>query len=387
MRIAVATGSRADFGLLRELLRLLRGEPAVRLQLIVCGQHLVPEFGSTWKDVEADGFTIDARVDLQLSADTPAAVAAGTGHGMIGFAAALDRLGPDILVVLGDRYEIFAAASAASIMNIPIAHIHGGEVTQGAFDDALRHAMTKMASLHFVAAEPYRRRVIQMGEQPDRVYNVGAPGLDQIAAMEEPDRAKLCATLGIDAKCDFVLATLHPTTRLPHLDIPTVNAMLTALDRLQDHNIVFTGVNADPGNKNISSAINLFVSRNPDRAVVFDSIGSKKYLAAMKLAALVIGNSSSGIVEAPALDTPCVNIGERQKGRLRAASIIDCEPTASAVSAAIRKALDPGFLDAAGNTPPPYGSGGASARIVEILKSAEPDELKAKVFRDAGFNA
>jgi UDP-hydrolysing UDP-N-acetyl-D-glucosamine 2-epimerase len=298
-----------------------------------------------------------------------------------GFAAALPRLTPDVVVLLGDRYEILAAAVTATILTIPIAHIHGGEITAGAFDDAIRHAITKMACLHFVAAEPYRQRVIQMGEDPACVFNVGAPGLDQADASANTDRETVLRQLEVPGPRRYLLVTLHPTTARPDADAPTATALLGALARVKDRAIIFTGVNADPGNSVIDAAIRTFVERNADRARLFTSLGSERYWLALRHADAVVGNSSSGIVEAPAIGTPSVNIGDRQQGRLRAASIIDCSADEEEIVQAVRSILDGKFRpDPA--TEPPYGRGGASARIADILRSFDLASAFPKSFRD-----
>ncbi|MGT2434902.1 UDP-N-acetylglucosamine 2-epimerase [Bradyrhizobium betae] len=327
-RIAVVTGSRADYGLLRGILARLEAADDVALSVIACGMHLAPRFGETWRAIEADGFSIAAKIDLALGDDRAETIARGTGIGVTGFADALPKLAPDILVVLGDRFEVLAAAVAATLLNIPIAHIHGGEITAGAFDDAIRHAITKMACLHFVAAEPYRRRVIQMGEQPDFVFNVGAPGLDMADTAPTLTRTELFAKLGIAGPERFLLVTLHPTTAQPRTDAANVGALLGALAGIEDRSFIFTGVNADPGYRAIDDAIRAFVAARPDRAHLFTSLGSERYWAALRLADAVIGNSSSGILEAPAVGVPSINIGDRQKA--------GCAPPRSSIARPIR---------------------------------------------------
>jgi UDP-hydrolysing UDP-N-acetyl-D-glucosamine 2-epimerase len=382
-RIAVVTGSRADYGLLRETMKRLQAADDVDLQVVVCGMHLSDRFGATWRIVEADGFAVAAKVDLEIGDDSSAAAARSTGLGVIGFAAALPRLAPEIVVLLGDRYEILAAAVACTILNIPVAHIHGGEVTTGAFDDAIRHAITKMACLHFVAAEAYRRRVIQMGENPDCVFNVGAPGLDQAQNALDSDRETVERELGVAGR--YLLVTLHPATAKPDTVAPTAAAMLDALARIEDCAVVFTGVNADPGNAAIDTAVRAFVAAHAGRARLFTSLGSERYWRALRHADAVVGNSSSGIVEAPAVGTPSVNIGERQQGRLRAASIIDCDVSAEEIFRAVRSILDGRFRPDP-EAEPPYGRGGASARIVAILRGVDLAGAFPKRFYDRPRN-
>jgi UDP-hydrolysing UDP-N-acetyl-D-glucosamine 2-epimerase len=380
-RIAVVTGSRADYGLLRGILTRLAKADDVELDVIVCGMHLAPGFGETWRAVEADGFPIAAKVDLQLTDDRAETVARGTGIGVSGFAEALPKLAPDLLVLLGDRYEILAAAVAATLLNIPIAHIHGGEVTAGAFDDAIRHAITKLACVHFVAAEPYRQRVIQMGEQPAFVFNVGAPGLDLAATAPQMTRQELFGALGINGPERFLLVTLHPTTAQLGADAANVNAMLGALAQIDDRSFIFTGVNADPGYRMIDDAIRAFVAARPDRAHLFASLGSERYWAALRLADAVVGNSSSGILEAPAVDVPSINIGDRQQGRLRAASVIDCPADSAVILENLTGILEGRFRPAPG-LEPPYGRGGASEKIAGTLRRIDLRGAFPKHFHD-----
>ena len=315
----------------------------VDLSVIACGMHLVPKFGETWRAIEADGFPIAAKIDLQLTTTAPRRWRAAPASVSPGLPRRLPKLAPDVLVVLGDRYEILSAAVAATLLNIPIAHIHGGEVTAGAFDDAIRHAITKMACLHFVAAEPYRRRVIQMGENPDFVFNVGAPGLDLADTAPAVSRTELFAGLGIGGPERFLLVTLHPTTARPRDRCGECHRAAGRARRDQDRSFIFTGVNADPGYRAIDEAIRAFVAARPDRAKLFASLGSERYWAALRLADAVVGNSSSGILEAPAVGVPSINIGDRQLGRLRAASIIDCPADPAAILAALTRILEGRF--------------------------------------------
>jgi UDP-hydrolysing UDP-N-acetyl-D-glucosamine 2-epimerase len=380
-RIAVVTGSRADYGLLRGVLTRLQKMDDIALSVIACGMHLLPKFGETWRLIEADGFPIAAKIDLELSDDRAETVARGTGIGVAGFAEVLPKVAPDLIVVLGDRFEILSAAVAATLLNIPIAHIHGGEITAGAFDDALRHAITKMACLHFVAAEPYRRRVIQMGENPEFVFNVGAPGLDEASAAAALDQPALFQALGISGPGRFLLSTLHPATARPEADAATVAALLGALALIEDRTIIFTGVNADPGHGMIDDAIRAFVAARSDRAHLFASLGSERYWAALRLADAVVGNSSSGILEAPAVGTPSVNIGDRQLGRLRAPSIIDCPADQAEILAALRRILD-GRFHPDTSIEPPYGQGGASEKIAGIVRRIDLNRAFPKHFCD-----
>ena len=381
-RIAVLTTTRADYGLLRELIRILADASDATLQLIVSGTHLAAAFGHTIKEIEADGFNIAATVDLDLDGHASVDAARSAGIGLQRFAETFSALAPDLLVLLGDRYEILAAATAATILNLPIAHIHGGEVTSGAFDDQIRHAVTKLSLIHFVAADPYRRRVIQLGEEPKLVFNVGAPGLDQIQRQQAVGREAVANALSLPAQAKYVVVTLHPTTARPDLDRASVDALLGALDRVPEIFAVFTGVNADPGHDEIASAIRNHVDRNPHRSRLFLSLGSSGYLNAVRHAETVMGNSSSGIIEAPALGTPTINIGERQSGRLRAVSIVDCDPGVEAVAAALSTVLDSKFRERVRNQELPYGGPGASARIAEILREIDFCRYLPKRFHD-----
>jgi UDP-hydrolysing UDP-N-acetyl-D-glucosamine 2-epimerase len=368
-KLCVATGSRADYGLLRSLLRAVRDDAALQLQVLATGMHLSPEFGLTWREIEADGFAIDARVDMLLSGDSPVATAKSMGLGVIGAADALQRLAPDILVVLGDRFEMLAVAQAALVLRIPIAHIHGGEVSEGAFDESLRHAITKMAQWHFVAAEPYRQRVVQLGESPDRVFDFGAPGLDALDTMEWLDRAALERSLGVALAAPLFLATYHPVTLSNEDPAGPMNELLAALAAFPDATVVLTYPNADTGGRVLIDCIDRFVAAGPRRHA-FTSLGQQRYLSLMRLADVVVGNSSSGLTEAPSLKAACVNVGDRQKGRLKAASIIDCAEQRGAIESAIRQALSPAFRATLPATVSPYGQGRAGQRIKDVLKSA-----------------
>ena len=381
-KICVVTGTRAEYGLLYWLMKEIEADADLDLQLAVTGTHLSEKFGKTVSVIEGDGFSVDARIDLNLSDDTPVGIAKSLGLGVAGFGEAFDTLKPDIIVVLGDRYEILAAAQAAMLARIPIAHIHGGEITEGAMDDSMRHAISKMAHLHFVAAEPYRDRVIQMGEAPDRVFTVGAPGLDNIDKLDLPNRDDLERGLGLPADQGFFLVTYHPATLSAEDTGTEAEEMLAAFDRFPDHRVVLTGVNADPGRDSIANLLSDYAAENKDRVSLHASLGQHRYLGAMKFADAVIGNSSSGIIEAPAMKTPTVNIGDRQKGRLRAPSVIDCAGRANDVAAAITKALDAGFRSSLGSMTPPFGTGGASAAIKDRLKSTDLAGIARKTFRD-----
>jgi UDP-N-acetylglucosamine 2-epimerase (non-hydrolysing) len=375
-RIAVFTGSRADYGLLYWLLKDIEASTGLELVLIVGGMHLAPRFGSTWKEVESDGFRIDARVDMQLATDEPGSTARSVGLGVMGVAGALERIEPDFLIVLGDRYETLAAAEAAFLMRIPIAHIHGGEVTLGAYDDGIRHAITKLSQLHFVAAEIYRQRVIQMGEDPSAVHNVGALGLEHLRRTVLLERMELEARLGIVPGGPLLVATYHPVTLCPRETASGLDAMLHAISNVADATCLLTYPNADDGNEGIIATLTDFAARHADRVRLVRSLGSVLYLSLLKHADAVIGNSSSGIIEAPAFGTPTVDIGSRQRGRLRASSVIHCECDQASVADALHLALSRDFARSAMNAVNPYGSGETSSRIVKVLESTAPTALK-----------
>lgn len=381
-KIAVVTGTRAEYGLLYWLMKEIQASATLELQVIVSAMHLSPEFGETWKQIEQDGFTIDAKVEMLLSSDTAVGVVKSMGLGTIGFADALDRLRPDILVVLGDRFEALAAVQAALVMRIPVAHLHGGEITEGAFDDAIRHAITKMASLHFVAAEPYRHRVIQMGEAPASVFNVGAVGLGHLRRSPRMGLAELAASLGFELREPYLLVTYHPVTLLEEDPAASFRALLSALDRFPHCQVILTYPNADHGGRAIIPLLEAYAQSQPQRVVAVPSLGFRRYLSALSKAAAVVGNSSSGIIEAPAFGIPTVNIGVRQLGRLAADSVLHCEPTADAITQAIGKALAPGFAEHCRDVLNPYGQGNAATEIVRVLEAHT--ETFHKHFHDLG---
>jgi UDP-N-acetylglucosamine 2-epimerase (non-hydrolysing)/GDP/UDP-N,N'-diacetylbacillosamine 2-epimerase (hydrolysing) len=382
-RICVVTGSRAEYGLLYWLMRALADDPDIEFRLAVTGMHLAPEFGLTWRTIEADGFAIDETVEMLLSGDTPVAVAKSIGLGVIGFADAFARLRPDIVVLLGDRYETFAAAQAALTAAIPIAHIHGGEVTEGAIDEAMRHAISKMAHLHFTAAEPYRRRVIQLGEDPARVFTVGAPGLDNVLRIEPLGRPDLACALDFDlGEAPLFLVTYHPATASGEDPGRPMRALFDALDGFPESRILITKANADAGGRVINRMIDGYAAARPGSVKAAASLGTRRYVGALRAAAVVVGNSSSGIIEAPALGRPTVNLGDRQAGRLRAASIIDCREEPGAIKAAIATALTPAFQAQAAQAEPPYGRGGATEAIHRVLRTIPLDGLARKRFHD-----
>lgn len=380
--ICVVTGSRADYGLLYWLLKDIQADPDLQLQLIVTGMHLSPEFGLTWQTIIADGFTIDRKVEMLLSSDTPVGIAKATGLGIIGFADALAGLQPDILVVLGDRFEIFAAAQAAMHLRIPIAHIHGGELTEGAIDDAIRHALSKMAHLHFTAAETYRQRVIQLGEQPDRVFNVGAIGLDNIYRLPLLDKDGLEEAINFKLGQRNLLVTFHPATLENATAQEQFAQLLQALDSFEDVHIIFTHSNADADGRVISNMIESYRARHPDRVAAFVSLGTLRYLSVIRHVDAVVGNSSSGLIEAPAFKVATIDIGDRQRGRLAADSVLHCSPRADDIRQMINLAFTDSFKRQLQAVKNPYGCGGASLAIKQRLKQTSFEKLLKKSFYD-----
>ena len=376
-KICIVTGTRAEYGLLYWLMKEVAADPDLELQIIATGMHLSPEFGLTYRQIEADGFNIDAKVEMLLSSDSPVGIAKSMGLGVIGFADALDRLKPDILVVLGDRFEILAAAQAAMVARIPIAHIHGGEATEGAFDEGIRHAVTKMAQWHFVAADAYRKRVIQLGESPDRVFNFGAPGLDHLQHSDWMERGALERSLGISLNPPVFLVTYHPATLGQTEPVKAMNELLAALDEFPDATVVITYPNADTGGRALIELLDQWVVANKRRAKAFVSLGQKRHLSLMRESDVILGNSSSALIEAPALKKATVNIGDRQKGRLKASSVIDAAENRNAIVAEINRALSADFRAELPATESLYGSGDVSRRLKDTLKGVEIGTQKA----------
>jgi GDP/UDP-N,N'-diacetylbacillosamine 2-epimerase (hydrolysing) len=355
-------------------------QPELELQVVATGMHLSPEFGSTYREIEEAGFTIHARVEMLLSADTTTAVTKSMGLGVIGFADAYERLQPDVIVVLGDRFEIFAAVSAALIAGIPVAHIHGGETTEGAFDEAIRHSITKMSHLHFVAAKEYQQRVIQLGEQPERVFNVGGMGIDAIKRIKLLEREELEQSLGFRFDKKNLLITFHPVTLESGASSSAqMSELLAALDELKDTRLIFTMPNADTGGRELSALVQDFVN-NHDNACVFPSLGQLRYFSCLAQVDAVVGNSSSGLAEAPSFCIGTINIGDRQKGRLQATSIIDCEPSRQSIFSALERVYSPTFQQALKAASNPYGGGGASEKVAKILADYPLDNILKKQF-------
>lgn len=379
-KVCIFTGTRAEYGLLKPLMEEINKEPSLELQIVASGMHLSPEFGLTYREIERDGFKIDEKVEILLSSDTPVGICKSIGLGMVGYSEALERLKPDIVVVLGDRFETLAFAMASYVLRIPIAHLYGGELTYGAIDEAFRHSITKMSYLHFTSTEEYRKIVIQLGEFPSRVFNVGALGIDNIKKM------KLLSKKDLEAKLNFrfgkrnFLITYHPTTMEKGKNKIHFKNLLTVLESLKDIKLIFTKSNADAEGRTINFMIDEFVKRNKGRAIAFTSMGQLIYLSTMKYVDAVVGNSSSGIIEAPSFRIGTINIGNRQKGRIKAESVIDCKPTKESIREAIETLYSPEFQTKLRNVVNPYGDGHAAEKIVKILKTVDIQSLEKEFY-------
>lgn len=381
-KICIITGTRAEYGLLQWLMKEIKQDDDLELQIIVTGMHLSFEFGLTYKDIEADGFFINEKIEMLLSSDTPQGITKSVGLGTISFADAYTRLLPDIVVVLGDRFEILAAAQAAMLMKIPLAHIHGGEITEGALDDSIRHAITKMSHIHFAATESYYQRIIQMGEEPSKVYNVGALGVEGMNRINVLNLPQFEESVGMKELQKFFLITLHPTTLGHSSAKEQIDVLLEALNHFQDYKLIFTKTNADENGRIINKTIEEYVALNPHRSSVFISLGQQRYISALKHAAVVVGNSSSGILEAPVFKTPTINIGTRQKGRLKSASIIDCDFIVDDIVQAIQKGISSDMKTSLEGMEALYGGGDTSKRITSILKYIDIEHVSVKRFYD-----
>ena len=382
-KICVITATRAEYGLLTPLMQQLQHHKKFKLQVIVTGAHLSPEFGLTYKQIEKDGFRIDKKVEMLLSADTDTAIGKSMGLAMIGFSDAFSDLEPDAIIILGDRYEMLAIASAASIFKIPIIHLHGGEITEGAYDDAFRHAITKLSQLHFTSTQAYRNRVIQMGEEPNRVFNVGAIGIDNILNRKLLSKEDLESNLEIKFKKYNYQVTFHPET-LADLDAETqFKILLKAIEKENEDSLfIFTKANADSNGRIINQMIDEFVHNNPNKALTYESLGSLRFLSLVKVCNAMIGNSSSGIIEAPSLQTQTINIGDRQKGRIQANSIVNTKVEVNAISQAIRDTqLEDSSIDLK-KFLNPYGNGNTASKIVDTLEKINLKKLSTKRFYD-----
>ena len=378
-KICIVTGTRAEYGLLRWVMEGIRNSPKLELQVIATGMHLSPEFGLTYREIEKDGFSINRKVEMLLSSDTPVGVAKSMGLCSVGFADAFHELNPDLILILGDRFELFSAVSVAMVSRIPVAHLHGGESTEGLIDESIRHSITKMSHLHFVAAEEYKMRVIQLGEQPDRVFNVGGLGIDNILKLILLDRTELENSIKFKLGSKNLLITFHPVTLENSTSAQQMGELLSALNKLDNTNLIFTMPNSDTDGRVLFQIIEDYVSSNI-KSVVFTSLGQLRYLSCLKHVDGVIGNSSSGLLEVPTFKIGTINIGDRQRGRLKAISVIDCEPNESSISSAIKKLYSADFQHKLTTVKNPYGSGGASESIVKILNEVSFKSLLKKKF-------
>jgi len=380
-RICIVTGTRAEYGLLRWVMEAIRQQSGLELQLIVTGMHMSPEFGLTYKAIESDGFVIDRKVEMLLSSDTSIGVAKSMGLGLIGFSEALNQLQPDIMLVLGDRFEIFSAVVAAMASRIPVAHLHGGEATEGVIDESIRHSITKMSHFHFVAAEEYRRRVIQLGEQPNMVFKVGGLGIDNINKLTLLERSELEHSLGFKLGRRNLLITFHPVTLENSTSKSQMTELLAALEDQEETHFIFTMPNADTDGRILFTMIEDFVSTHSN-ACVYTSLGQLRYLSCMRHVDAIVGNSSSGLIEAPSFKKGTINIGDRQRGRLKAGSVIDCAPERSFITKALRELYSENFQERLNSVQNPYGDGGASERVVDILARVSLRDVLKKRFYD-----
>lgn len=378
-RIGIMTGTRAEYGLLKPLMQEINKDNDLELYLIVSGMHLSPEFGMTYKEIEEDGFEINAKVEMLLSSDSPVGISKSIGLGIIGFADEFQRADLDMLILLGDRYEALSAAICAMVMRIPIAHLHGGELTEGAIDEGIRHSITKMSYLHFTSTEEYRRRVIQLGENPERVFCVGAIGVENIKKINLMTKEELERSIHFEIDENTVIVTYHPVT----LENNTVEEqflnLLEVLDRNPKIRMIFTKANADTNGRIVNELIDKYVAQNSERACAFMSLGQKRYLSALKYCRIVIGNSSSGIIEAPSFGKPIINIGDRQKGRICADSVINCGYTQQEIQQAMETALTEEFENKARNCRNPYEKENTAANIISVIKDyLLNDKIKLK---------
>lgn len=381
-KVCVITGTRAEYGLMYWVMRELEQNPSIELQIIATGMHLSPEFGLTYKKIEEDGFSLNKKIEILLSSDTPVGISKSIGLGVIGFAEAFDELQPDIIAVLGDRFEILAAAQAAMISRIPIAHFHGGEATEGVIDESIRHSITKMSHLHFTATEEYKTRVIQLGEQPDRVFKVGALGIENINRLKLYSKAQFEESIDFKLNRRNILITFHPVTLEHATARDQFQALLNALDQLEDCTLIFTKPNADTDGRVIIEMIDHYVNENSHKAVGFTSLGQLRYLSAIQYMDGVVGNSSSGLIEVPSFRVATIDIGDRQKGRIKADSVISCEPTEVSISSALGKIFSADFREKLKEVKNPYGTENPSRFIVEKIAGVELEGILKKEFYD-----
>ena len=380
-KICFVTGARAEYGLLYWLMKGVSIDDALELQVVVTGMHLSKEFGNTYQQIEEDGFIIDKKVDISLTSDTEVAISKSMGIGIIGFADVFNKLEPDLIVVLGDRFEIFSAVSAAMIAKIPVAHLHGGESTEGVIDEPIRHSITKMSHLHFAATNEYRNRIIQLGEQPDMVFNVGGLGIDNINKLKLLSKSEFENTINFELGERNILITFHPVTLEKSTSEVQFQALLDSISELSNTKIIFTKANSDTDGRVINSMIDGYVASH-DNTIAFKSMGQLNYLSALKFMDAVVGNSSSGLIEAPSFKIGTIDIGDRQKGRIKANSIISCSPNKESLDSALVKLYSREFQDIINNVDNPYGKGGASKKVLKVIKDTSLENIVKKSFYD-----
>lgn len=380
-KICVVTGTRAEYGLLYWLMKEIESDKDLELQLIVTGMHLSPEFGLTYKEIEKE-FKINKKIEMLLSSDTSIGISKSMGLAQISFAEAYEELKPDMVIVLGDRYEIFSATTAAMIAKIPISHLHGGETTEGAFDESIRHSITKMSHLHFTATEEYKNRVIQLGEHPNRVFNVGGMGIENIKRLKLLSKEEFEKSIDFRLNKKNILVTFHPVTLENSTAKEQFQELLDAIDELEDTNIIFTKANSDTNGRVINQMIDEYVAKNSHKSIGFISLGQLRYLSALQFVDAVVGNSSSGLLEAPSFNIATINIGDRQKGRIRANSVIDCKPICNDIKSAFSKIYTKEFRLIINNSDNPYNNGETSKEITRVLKKIDLNDLIKKQFYD-----
>ncbi|MCT7519017.1 UDP-N-acetylglucosamine 2-epimerase [Aliarcobacter cryaerophilus] len=380
-KVCVVTGTRAEYGQLYWLMKEIEDDSSLELQIIVTSMHLSPEFGLTYKEIEKE-FKINKKIEMLLSSDTSVGISKSMGLAQISFAESYDELKPDVVVVLGDRYEIFSATSAAMIARIPIAHIHGGEKTEGAFDESIRHSITKMSHLHFTATEEYKNRVIQLGEHPSRVFNVGGMGIENIKRLKLLNKEEFEKSIEFKLNSKNILVTFHPVTLENSTAKEQFQQLLDAIDELEDTNIIFTKANSDTDGRVINQMIDEYVIKNFQKSVQFTSLGQLRYLSALQYVDAVVGNSSSGLAETPSFKIGTINIGDRQKGRIKAYSVIDCEANKNSIVKAFAKLYSKDFQKTLKTTINPYGDGCASKKIIDVIKNTNLEDILKKSFYD-----
>ncbi len=380
-KICIVTGTRAEYGLLYPLIKLIKNDKNLDLKLIVTGMHLSPEFGLTYKDIEKE-FNIDKKIEILLSSDTAIGINKSMGLAQISFAEAFTELKPDIIVLLGDRYEIFSAASAATISNIPIAHLHGGETTQGAFDEAFRHSITKMSHLHFTSTKKYKNRIIQLGENKENIFNVGAIGIDNIKNLKLLSKKEFERSINFTLNKKNILVTFHPVTLENTTAKDQFSELLDAIDILRDTNIIFTKANSDTDGRVINKMIDQYVNKNNHKSIQFTSMGQIRYLSALQYIDAVVGNSSSGLIEVPSFKVTTINIGDRQKGRILAKSVLNCEPNKKSILEQFNILYSKIFQEKLKTIKNPYEKKNTPQKILKVLKKVELKGILKKPFFD-----